>query len=158
MVNGLAPLKENTMNAHRGRSILLIAGNLLLAGNFGCIEMTPPPEAVLEGTWEVVPIDPLNLRLTHWYITFDSNGQLTQVRYTFVDFATVSWTDPHASVSVDGAHVHISATHSGNDLTFDGTLDSETAPTRAPGILTSNLYFGDLQITVSEGEATLVKQ
>lgn len=146
------------MKAKRARSTFLVAVSVLLPGVFGCPSLTPPPEAVLEGTWELVPSVSTDPQLTRWHLTFDANGDLSQVRYTFVDETVVTLNYPPGSVNVDGAQIHISSTASGNGLTFDGTLDSETAPTRATGSLTSNVIFGDLKISVSQGEATLVKQ
>lgn len=146
------------MNSRRCRSVLLISASVLATGIVGCINLTPPPESVLEGTWELVPNVPFNPQLEHLYLTFDENGDVSQVKYTFVDLTTVTWGYPPGSVSVDGTQVHISFTKSGNGLTFDGTLDSETAPKTAAGSLTSNLIFGDVHISVSKGEATLVKQ
>ncbi|MGE0480351.1 MAG: hypothetical protein AB7Q17_07760 [Phycisphaerae bacterium] len=83
---------------------------------------------------------------------------MSQVRYTFVDLTTVTWDYPPGSVSVDGDQVHISATSSGNGLNFFGTLDSATAPTKADGEVTANLNVGSVHVSVSHGEASLVKQ
>lgn len=146
------------MKTERVRSTFLVAVSALLPGVFGCPSLTPPPEAVLEGTWELVPSVSTEPQLTHWHLTFDANGHLSQVKYTFVDHTTVTLKYPPGSVSVDGDQIHISSTASGNGLTFDGTLNSETAPTSAAGTLTSNVIFGELEISVSQGEATLVKQ
>lgn len=147
------------MKTRRVRSMVLVAAGVLTVGILGgCPGLLPGPESVLEGTWELIPSDTLNPQLAHWYLTFDSKGDLTQVKYTFVDQTTVTWNDPLGAVDVDGTQVHISSTQSGNGLTFDGTLDSETEPTIATGSLTSNLIFGDIQISDSQGEATLVKQ
>lgn len=146
------------MKVRRIRSTALAAACGLLAGVFGCVELTPPPESVLEGTWELVASDPLDPQLTHLYVKFDSNGDLSQVQYTFVDRTAVTLNYPPGSVRVEADQVHISATTSGNGVTFDGTLDSATAPTRAAGSQTSNLIFGDVQFSVSQGEASLVRQ
>lgn len=146
------------MKAMRSHSTLLIVGSLLLTGIFGCPELITPPESVLEGTWELVPNVPFNPKLEHLYLTFDSSGDLAQVRYTFVDLTTVTWDYPPGTISVDGDQIHISTTKSGNGLTFDGTLDSATTPTQAAGRVNSNLIFSDIHVTVSQGDATLVKQ
>lgn len=146
------------MKATRSRSTTLIASSLLLAGIFGCPELTPPPEAVLEGTWELVPAVSFGPQLEHLYLTFDSDGDLSQVKYTFVDLTTVTWDYPPGSVSVDGDQVHIFSTQSGNGLTFDGTLDSATDPTKADGEITANLIVKNVHFSVSQGEASLVRQ
>jgi hypothetical protein len=146
------------MTANQVGSILLIPALVLLACISGCPESAPPPESVLEGTWELIPSNKPDMRLTGCFLTFDSNGELTQVRYTLLDLATVTWNNPPGSVTVEGNQIHVSATQSGNGLTFDGTLDSDTAPTIAPGSLSANLIIGDVQMWVSQGEATLVRQ
>lgn len=146
------------MRATRNRSVVLIASSVLLVGIFGCPELAPPPEAVLEGTWELVPTISFGPQLEHLYLTFDSDGDLSQVKYTFVDLTTVTWDYPPGSVSVDGDQVHISSTQSGNGLTFDGTLDSATDPTKADGEVTANLNVRSVHFSVSQGEARLVKQ
>lgn len=146
------------MNATRNRLTVLMASSLLLTGILGCPELAPPPEAVLEGTWELVPSVSFGPQLEHLYLTFDSDGDLSQVKYTFVDLTTVTWDYPPGSVSVDGDQVHISATSSGNGLNFVGTLNSATDPTNADGEVTANLNVGSLRVSVSQGEASLVKQ
>jgi len=118
----------------------------------------PPPEAVLEGTWELTPSDEVDPRLTGSFLTFDSNGDLALVTLTFDDETTVRLNYPPVSTSLDGDQVHISITFFGNSLTFDGTLDSETEPTVATGEVTRILTLGYITITDSQGEATLVKQ
>ncbi len=146
------------MRATRNRSVVLIASSVLLVGIFGCPELAPPPEAVLEGTWEVVPTETFGPQFKHLYLTFDSGGELSQVKYTFVDLATVTWDYPPSSVSVDGDQIQVSATSSGNGLSFIGTLDSATDPAQADGDVSANVNIGNVRATVSKGEASLVKQ
>ena len=146
------------MTATRNRSTVLIASSVLLAGIVGCPKLVPPPEAVLEGTWELVPSVSFGPHLEHLYLTFDSDGDLSQVKYTFVDLTTVTWDDPPGSVSVDGDQIYIFTASSGNGLSFFGTLDSATDPAKADGEVTANLNVGSVQISVSQGEASLVKQ
>jgi hypothetical protein len=157
-VNGLAFRKEKAMKAQRVRSTVLIAASVLLAGIVGCVELSPSPEAVLEGTWEVVPAVSFDPQLAHLYVTFDSKGDLSQVSYTFADLTKVTWNYPPGSVSVDGDQVHLSVTSTGNGLNFFGTLDHATAPTRADGEVTVNLNIGDVHVSVSQGKASLIKR
>lgn len=142
------------MTVDRIRLSLLIAVSALLAGVFGCPELQPA-ESVLAGTWELN--QSANANVTDWLLTFDSQGDLTQMSYV-VDNVLIIWTDPPAAVRVDGDQVHISATQSGNGLNFDGTLDSTEAPTTATGSLSADLVIGDLRVSVPQGPATLVKQ
>lgn len=146
------------MTAKQKRSTLLIAASMLPVGNFGCGQPSPPPEAVLEGTWELIPSEEVDPELTGSFLTFNSSGRLTQVTFTFTDETTVRWDNPPSETSVDGDQLHISVTQGGSDLLFDGTLDSETEPTSATGELTRNLTFGDITISESQGEGTLAKQ
>ncbi|MCO6438380.1 MAG: hypothetical protein J5J06_14900 [Phycisphaerae bacterium] len=146
------------MNAIRSRPTLLVAASVLLAGILGCPGVVPPPEAVLEGTWELIPSDDVDSRLTGSFLAFDSNGDLARVTLTFDDETTVRLNYPPASTSLDGDQVHISITFVGNSLTFDGTLDSETEPTMATGEVTRRLILGDVTISETQGEATLIRQ
>jgi len=146
------------MTAKRNRSILLIAGSVLPAGIFGCPQVLPPPEAAMEGTWEVIPDDTVDPRLTDWILTFNANGELTQVTYTLVGGETVRWNDPQGSTDVDEDQVHISVAFGPNGFTFDGTLDSVKTPTMATGVVGTTVTIGGIEISEPEAEATLVKQ
>ena len=136
---------------------LLLAGTAMLACTFGCPAPTSPA-AVMAGTWKVVPGETLVPPLQNWFLTFDSNGTLTQLSYTATTGATVTWSNPPSTTTVNGEAVSISISQAGKSLTFDGTLDSATAPTVATGTLTSNLVYGGVTITVPQGSATLNKQ
>ncbi len=132
---------------------LLIAATVLLFTLGGC--PLQPADAVLAGTWKLnQSADPT---VSDWLLTFDSRGNLTEVAYTVAGVG-ITWNDPPASVSVDGANVHISATQSGNGLNFYGTLDSATKPTSATGELSAHMVVGNLTVSVPQGPATLVKQ
>jgi hypothetical protein len=134
---------------------LLIGASVLLAGTFGCLETA---DSVMEGTWELIPSQNTDPPLTDWFLTFDARGDLTKVVYTVGGALTVTWNDPKASVDLTGEELHISATYHGSGLTFDGTLNSSTAPTTATGDLSTNLALGGVTISVLQGQATLVKQ
>ena len=152
-------IKEKAMTAKRNRLILLIAGSVLPAGIFGCPLVLPPPEAALEGTWELVPDDTVDPRLTDWFLTFDSAGELALVEYTFVGGDTVTWSYPPGSTtSVDEDEVHISVSLLGNGFTFDGTLDSVKTPSSATGTVSATISFGDIEISEPSSEAILVKE
>ncbi len=145
------------MNSKRSRSILLIAGTVLSAGILGCPSVAPGPEAVLEGTWELIPTD-LPPQLAKCLVTFNSRGDVTRVKFTLVDETTITWNNPPSETEVDGDQVFVSGTTGNNKLTFDGTLDSETEPTIADGEFTIDVTFRDVTISEQAGEAILVKQ
>jgi hypothetical protein len=157
-VNGLPSVKEKAMIAKQHHLILFIACSVLPAGMSGCVPILPPPEAALEGTWEVIPEDTVDPRLTDWFLTFDSRGRLTEVEYTFVGGDTVTWHNPTGTTEVDEDQVHIAATFLTNGFTFDGTLDSVKKPTIATGMMSVTAIVGGIEISEEEAEATLVKQ
>jgi hypothetical protein len=134
----------------------LVVGCALLLTMAGCPAPTPPPEAVLAGTWQLVPSQTFTPALTNWFLTFNSDGDLTQISYTFAGFATVTLNNPPSATNVNGSSVFISSTVSGNGLTFSGTLNSTN--TVATGTLSSNLVVGGVTISVDQGPATLTKQ
>jgi hypothetical protein len=157
-VNGFPFLKEKAMIAKQYYRVLFIACSVLPAGMSGCVPILPPPEAALEGTWELIPEDTVDPRLTDWFFTFDSRGRLTEVEYTIVGGDTVTWQNPSGSTEVDDDQVHISVTFPTNGITFDGTLDSTKEPTIATGVVSVTVTIGGIEISEEEAAATLVKQ
>lgn len=144
------------MKATRIRLTLLVAAGAPLVGIFGCDAMTRP-DSVLAGTWELIPSEPPNPEVSDWFLTFNSAGEMTELSFNFGD-RTITWSDPRSSTSVDGDEVHISVTHNGQVMTFDGTLDSATEPTSADGSLTAIVIVDDVEISDAKGDATLIKQ
>jgi hypothetical protein len=111
----------------------------------------------LEGTWELVPQDELDPRLTGWFLTFDGNGKLARLTHTFADGETVTWANPPGSTNLDEDQLSVSVTFMGNGLAFDGTLDSVETPSSAIGLVTANIVLGDFEIVESPREATLLR-
>lgn len=142
------------MEADR-RSTVLIAASVLLAGICGC--GTFSTGSVLQGTWQLVVSNPPPL-LTSCVITFNHDGNVSGVSYYFDDKATVTWNNPTNEVSVDGDQIHVSVMQFGQGFTFNGTLDTATAPTRASGKLDLDLSVANVDTSVLQGDATLVKQ
>lgn len=140
----------------RKNKIAHLAGIGLLLSLGGCFFSRPPPEAVLQGVWQLVPATQFTPPIENWLLTFNDDGELTQVSYQFAGLATVTWNNPNGATNVDGSSVYVSATQSGNGLTFSGTFNSDE--TVATGELTSNLIAGGLTISVTQGAATLTKQ
>ncbi len=144
------------MTGHAIRLPLLIAAGVALVGLGGCPQ-PPGDDSVLKGTWEVVPDDGFDEPLSDIFVTFDARDQVSQVAYTFTDGVTVTWRHPDGSTTVDAVTIGVTCTVGGNGFTFNGTLNSDTAPTNADGILALNLELGNLSVSMPQGPATLVK-
>lgn len=142
------------MKANR-RSTVLTAASMILTGICGC--GTFFTDSVLMGTWNLEVTNPPPL-LTKVSVTFDREGKVSEVSYYFSDQATVTWNDPTNEVSVIGNQIHVSASQFGQGFTFNGTLDSETAPASASGKLNLDFSFANVDLSVLGGDATLVKQ
>lgn len=137
-------------------STLLLAATLSLADFGGCCAIRTP-QSGLEGTWALVPANPLPF-LSKSEITFDCRGTMTLVMFTFSDGNTLTWHSPSNETTVDGDQVHISVTQDAMGFNFDGTLDSTSTPSQATGKLDLNLNFGNVTLSLQQGNATLVKQ
>ncbi len=120
----------------------------------GCGPPPPPPEAVLQGTWAVTVENAPDLK--ELLVTFDENGNVTEVQYKLGDNATITVASPTGVATVDGSNVIISATFNDNGLTFNGTLNSDN--TVITGNLTTQIAIGGLIVTINNGPATLTKQ
>ncbi len=120
----------------------------------GCPQPAPPPEAVLQGTWLVTVAQ--NPDLKTLLVTFDENGNVTEVQYKLGDNALITVTSPAGVATVNGQNVVISATFNDNGLTFNGTLNGDN--TVITGNLTTQIVVGGVVVTVNNGPATLTKQ
>ena len=145
------------MTANRSRPIFLIAATIVPAGILGCPQLEPATESVLAGTWEVIPSNPPP-QLTKSLVTFNSRGDIARVKFTLTDQTTITWNSFSSGTSIHGDQIHISATTGGNNLSFDGTLNSGIEPTIADGEFTVSVTFEDVSISERAGEAILVKQ
>lgn len=143
------------MKANR-RSIGLIAAGALLAGFCGCGTF-PFQGSILEGTWRLEVSNPLP-PLTSVTITFNRDGAVSKVTYHLSDAATVTWNNPENEVNVDGDQLSVSVAQFGQGFTFTGTLNSATTPTGATGKLNLDFSFANVDLSVSGGDATLVKE
>ena len=146
--------REKTMRVNR-RLTVLTAASVLLTGICGC--GTFLTDSVLKGTWDLKVSNPPPL-LTKLTITFDRDGKVSNASYYFSDKATVGWNNPTNEVSVNGDQIIVSVEHFGQGFTFTGTLNSTTAPTSAAGKLNLNFSIANVDLSVLEGDATLVKQ
>lgn len=149
------------MNARKmsavGASLMSLGFTLgLNSGCAGCLQPTPPPEAVLSGTWLLVPTPQTNPTINNMDITFDSNGVVTQLSYSLGESTSVTWSNPPNATNVDGSSVYVSITNGGSNVTFSGTLNSEN--TEATGNVTTNLIIGGITVSLDNGPATMTKQ
>lgn len=136
-------------------SAVALAGVVSLAAMPGCAPPPPPPEAVLSGTWLLVPQIQPNPSIENFTLTFDSDGDLTQVSYQ-IGTQTVTWDNPPAATNVDGSSVYIGITQGISTVAFNGTLNSDN--TVATGNLTSTLSAGGITVETDNGPATMTKQ
>jgi hypothetical protein len=116
---------------------------------------TGNPDAVLEGTWEMTG-EALGNNVTDFLITFDDNGDITEVQY-MVGAVQVEFTDIDSTTTVDGSSVSINASWGGpSQFIFDGTLnDSQDV---IDGDVSYSLTTDGVNINAPVGPATLTKQ
>ncbi|MBX3396866.1 MAG: hypothetical protein KF841_16030 [Phycisphaerae bacterium] len=136
-------------------SMVLSSASVLLVWVCGC--GTFFSDSVLTGTWDLQVSNPIP-PLTGVVVTFGRDGKVSEVSYYFSDLATVTWNSPTNEVSVDGDQIQLSVMQFGQGFTFNGTLNSETAPTSASGKLNLDFSFANVDLSVAGGDATLVKQ
>lgn len=142
------------MKVNRRLSVLT-AGTMLLMGIHGC--GTFLADSILKGTWNLEVTNPVP-PLTRVSVTFDRDGKVSAASYYFSDQATVTWNNPTNEVILNGDQLSVSVTHFGQGFTFTGTLNSETAPTSASGILNLDFSIANVDLSVLGGDANLVKQ
>lgn len=145
------------MDRRRGgyANLLLSAGLGLLVGG-GCppVDTTPPPEAILAGTWQLMTEQATELNQT--FLTFDSSGQLDKVTYKIADNATITDNSPRGTTTVNGQSVTIDATFAGSGQLMNGTLnDDNTVITGNSGTV---VKFLSIEINVDNGAITLTRQ
>ena len=122
----------------------------------GCASPSKPPEAVLAGTWSLVPANATTPALSELLLTFDSNGNLTQTQYQVGSNAVVTTPIIGGDTTVNGSDVTISVGFLGNTLSFAGTLNSTND--LATGNLTTVITVGLSTVTIDNGAATMTKQ
>lgn len=141
----------DTLTRHQ-RLCLLVC--ILLLGIGGCEvgPAVPPAEAVLEGTWDLVPAQ--DSGLTRNVLVFDGLGRITEMRSVFLTI-TITERNVHRSTSVVGETVTIATT---GDLIFEGTFNDDF--TVATGSLSTRftIPFTTTEISIDQGAATLTKQ
>lgn len=130
--------------------LTLVVGAVAVGG--GCdITITPPPEAILQGVWELSNSE---FGLSKRTLEFDGQGRLSRAR-TIIGAITLTDSDQHRLTRVNGSNVRIETS---DNLIFEGTFnDTSTVIT---GKLTTEfeIPFTGIQVTVDNGDATLTKQ
>jgi hypothetical protein len=134
----------------RGKKFLLILTTATLAACNLQLVTTPPPEAILLGTWRLIPIP--DSSITQQYLVFNEVGRLIELR-TKTGNITVTETNIHQLTRVTGNAVRIETT---KNTVFEGILNDEK------NIITGNvstvIMLGGTTITTDDGPATLNKQ
>ena len=125
---------------------------LVIGGGCQTAPLVPPPEAVLEGTWDLTPDH--ELVLTRNVFVFNELGRITEMRSVFLAI-TITERDIHRSTSVVGNNVTIATT---GDLIFEGTFNADF--TVATGSLSTKftIPFTSTEISIDKGTATITKQ
>jgi hypothetical protein len=136
---------------------LLALVPMLLVGLYGCgaLPGPPVPESVLAGNWILATANASNLPTT--ILTFDSNGNLTNIAYE-IGGATVNQTPLNTATVVNGEAVTVTGTlpNSGS-LSFQGTLNEFS--TQATGNLIATISVTNIFSTTLPGvPATLTRQ
>jgi hypothetical protein len=108
---------------------------------------------VLEGTWAFTVDSTPNLN--ELLLTFNQNGQVTNVTYQVTGSAEISVNAPVGQATVNGKNVTVTSTFQGNSLTFNGTLNDDN--TVAQGTITLQITVGAVTVTVNGGAATMTK-
>lgn len=111
----------------------------------------------LNGTWQITGAA-VSSEVTNFLVTFNSSGDITEVRYTYNNATvTIEGNAIAGDAEVDGSDVNITADWGGNStLFFDGTVnDSQDVMT---GSLSYSIVIGAVTIQSPPAAATLTKQ
>jgi hypothetical protein len=144
--------------SRRQRMAAVVGGTVLLVAATGCPIIIPtPPEAVLQGTWELTG-DLVSPDVTDFLMIFNADGRIVEIRYVFENATVIIPANAllNSSSDVNGNNVTISATWAlGNTFTFQGTFND--AKTVITGTTFSRLVIGAAIIEIPTGPATLTK-
>lgn len=133
------------------RLFTMISGIAVTMGG-GCgFSVAPPPEAILQGVWELTNSQ---FGLSKRILEFDGQGRLSKSK-TIIGSITITDSDQHRLTRVDGSNVRIETT---GNLIFEGTLNDSL--TEIIGKLTTEfeIPFTGIQVMVDNGDAKLTKQ
>lgn len=126
----------------------------LLAQGSGCqiAPPVPPPEAVLEGTWDLTTDD--EFALTRTIFVFDQLGRISEMRSVFLAL-TITDHDVHSSTEVSGSDVTIITT---TNLIFHGTFNEDFSVATGKLSTEFTIPFTSTVVSIDKGDATLTKQ
>ena len=122
---------------------------------FGCpvVPVTPPPEAVLEGQWDIIPAEPGEFALWSFVAVFNADGQLQSIEGTRPDGATASLAATGSTTELDGNAVTVSIPQGNVTKVFEGTLSADA--NTITGSITDEIDLGDLEASLPAGDLTL---
>lgn len=125
---------------------LMLGGWLLLVAGCPGVVVTPVP--VMEGAWcgSIEDID--------YLLTFDANGQLTEIMGTGPDGGSARFTPQGAQTTQSGSTITIVVPTSTSNITFTGTL-SQDENTLAGSFSRQVELTGDLDITLPPEQLTV---
>ncbi len=144
----------------RASGFALIIPVALLTVLTGCPTPVPPPppEAVLEGRWELTG-DVVSDDISAFFVTFDGNGNIVRIDYR-VGLVQVVIDEPgfiQTDSTVSGSSVSIVATwFSVNNLAFSGIANADFS--RIDGNASYKLVIGSISVDVPAGTAALIRQ
>jgi hypothetical protein len=120
---------------------------------------TPPPEAVLAGTWTMTG-DAVDPQISELQLTFDSNGDLTKISYVVDGLVRVTIDQAsfiNSDTSVSGSDVTIVANwFTVNNIVISGTLNA--SQDQITGSASYVFVAGGVTIEAPVGDVTLTKQ
>jgi hypothetical protein len=143
------------------RSLLfaaLVSGALV--GVYGCgVPVPPPPEAALEGTWELSG-EAVQPEISEFRITFDDKGSITRLSYRLNNLVTI-YVDESALITsdttVNDSEVSIIASwFQSSYFAFGGALNANH--TLMDGQATYEIVVGGVTIEAPLSQARLTRQ
>lgn len=121
----------------------------------GCPPIGPNPAAVLQGVWRLIFDNPGDLEGFDIQLTFDSNGQLTDISAVSPQGGTASLDVNNSSTTLEGDDVTISIPTQQGTRTFEGTLSADENSIDGAFSQEIELPSGDLDVSLPDSDATL---
>lgn len=121
----------------------------------GCPGTTPNPAEVLAGTWQLTFDEPGDLEGFDIQLTFDADGQLTEINAEGPEGGTASLEVDNASTDVDGDEVTITIPAEGGNRIISGTLSEDENTITGELSAELELPAGDLEVTLPGSGLTL---
>ncbi len=138
--------------------LALIVPVALLTALPGCLVPPPPPEAVLEGRWELTG-EVVRDDVSAFFVTFDANGNIVRIDYR-VGLVQVTFDESgfiQTDSTVNGSSVSVIATwFSVNNLAFSGIANADFS--RIDGNASYRLVIGSVSVDAPAGDAALIRR